>query len=241
MQTFLHRLADIRWVREDGGRLLNVVATFADHEIVQVCLAKGVDVNWEHPNGRTALIAAMWENRSRAPNNSYWLQFSDHINKQDPRTMAVRCAIVEVLLDHGADLNLCANFNDGFRRSPLICAACRGLDLAVEELIRRGVDCNGRIEFIRKPEPRRRRLASAFRRVSAEQEPENMVQSTSDLMCAALTERLSTLRFLLAYGACTSLVDEHGKTALEWASQLGCREIEQLLLEHDEALGRSLR
>ncbi|KAI3578582.1 ankyrin repeat-containing domain protein, partial [Fusarium oxysporum f. sp. albedinis] len=127
VQTLLQRLTDVCWAGEDGSKLLNLAAKWADREVVQVCLAKGVDVNWEDPSGNTALIEAILGYRGPTPTT----------------------------------------------------------------------------------EPRE--------------------------------GHLSTLRLLLAHGADTSLVDERGKTALEWASEKGHREIEQVLMEHDKALGRSLR
>jgi ankyrin repeat protein len=103
------------------------------------------------------------------------------------------------------------------------------------------IDCNASATAIRKPEPRRRLLSSAFRRVPTEQEPEHIVEGGSALFHATHRGYISTLRLLLAYDADTSLLDECGKTALEWASENRYREIEQLLMDHDESLGRSIR
>ncbi|KAF5535211.1 ankyrin repeat [Fusarium phyllophilum] len=245
VQTILHHVTDICWRGEDGGILLSLAVAFADHEIIQVCLAEGVDVNRKHPNGATALFEAMLEWGSGGPNtyyrySGYLRRDVNHRNKKSPTMIAGRLAIAAVLMDHGADVNVSADFNDDSQRPLLVAAASLGVDWAVQALIEYGADCNARAMVIRNPESTRRRFASVFRRVSNEQEPEDMAQGGSALIYAARWGYVSTLRLLLAHGADTSFVDEYGKTALEWALEFEHREIEQMLMEHDKAMGCSV-
>ncbi|KAG5769174.1 hypothetical protein H9Q72_003517 [Fusarium xylarioides] len=74
VQAFLRRLTDICWAGEDGRRLLSLAAEWADPEIVQMCLAKGVDVNCVDPYGNTALIEAILGYRGQTPALSGWPQ-----------------------------------------------------------------------------------------------------------------------------------------------------------------------
>ncbi|KAH7158358.1 ankyrin repeat-containing domain protein [Fusarium sp. MPI-SDFR-AT-0072] len=237
------RLTDICWVVEDGTRLLILATTIADYEIVQLCLAKGVDINWKHPNGTTALIEAILEHRSRDPTypDTCYLPLDACLeNKTNPIRIAERWAVVAALLDHGADVNLCAGFDDGPLCPPLVTAAGQGVNWAVEKLIDHGADCNTRAKVIDKPEPRSGLLSSLFGRILPQPEIESRIEGGSALIYAARAGNTSTLRLLLAYGADTGLLDEHGKTALEWAYANGYREIGQVLMGHDEALSRSL-
>ncbi|KLP17884.1 uncharacterized protein LW94_10750 [Fusarium fujikuroi] len=249
VHTILRHVTNICWAGEDGGRLLNVAAEWADHEIVQLCLAKGVDINWKHPNGGTALAGAILKDRGRSPAPFLTYLRLPHddrdIIKMQPGMIANKRAMVAVLLDHGADLNLSSESRDGSLRPPLVVAARQGLDWAVEELIKYGADCNARDMVRRKPEPRRHRLASAFRRTHIQEEPADLIHGGSALIYAFRSGQVSTVRLLLAYGANTSLVDENERTAFEWACAMAgfgrYDEIKQALMEHDEALGRSAR
>nr|AHC70698.1 ankyrin-like protein [Fusarium proliferatum] len=248
----LRHVTNIRWAGGDGGRLLNLAAEWADHEIVQLCLAKGADIDWKHPNGGTALVEAIMKDRSRSPSLSVTFRLPHNggvMTKMQSGMIANKRAMVAFLLDHGVDLNLGSEFRNGSLRPPLVVATGEGLDWAVEELIKYGVDCNARAMVRRKPEPREHRLDSAFRRTYIQPEPADLIQGGSALIYAVRSEQLSTVRLLLAYGANISLVDEHGRTALECACAMSrimpgigqSDEIKQVLMEHDEAMGRSAR
>ncbi|KAF5532799.1 NACHT ankyrin domain-containing protein [Fusarium mexicanum] len=256
VQTILQCLTDICWSGEDGSRLLILATKFADFEIVQLCLAKGVDVNWKHPNGTTALVQAILQHRNQGPAyidlveamiecrledltglDTYSLPVVDFLEDQEnPRRIAERLAVVAALLDHGADANLCADLEDGLC-PPLVAAACLGNNWAVEELLEHGADCNARAKTIGKSEPRNSLFSSLLGRILPQPEVESGIEGGSALIHAAQFGHVSTLRVLLAYGSDTGLVNEHGKTALECAFEKGHQEIEQVLMEHDEALG----
>ncbi|CVL05011.1 uncharacterized protein FMAN_13001 [Fusarium mangiferae] len=239
VQAFLQRLTDICWAGEDGRRLLNLAAKWADHEIVQLCLVEGVDVDWEDPYGNTALIEAILGYRGQTPAKEGWPLNGNPVNVHDPIIIAERRALVVALLDHGADPNIGGDFYSDLRVPPLLCAARQGLDWAVEELLFRGVDCNTRVEFIYRRGAIRRLLSSAFRGTPMDQGSKHMTEGGSALIFAVQGGHLSTSRLLIAHGADTSLADECGNTALDWASENDFLEIEQLLVEHDEALGGS--
>lgn len=248
VHTILRHVPDICWAGEDGGRLLNLAAEWTDHEIVQLCLKKGVNINWKHPNGGTALVESILKDQRRSPPGVYGthlrLPHDDRgIIKIQPGMIANIRAILVFLLDHGADLNLSSEFRDGSLRPPLVIAARQGFDWAIEELMKYGADCNTRAMVHRKPEPRKHRLASAFRRSHTQQEPEDLIQGGTALIYAVRSKQVSTVRLLLAYGADTSLVDENKRTAFEWACRMSgfgeYHEIKQVLREHDSAMGCS--
>ncbi|KAF5597816.1 NACHT ankyrin domain-containing protein [Fusarium pseudocircinatum] len=260
VQTFVQLLTDICWLGEDGSRLLILATNFGDFEVVQLCLAEGVDVNWKHPNGTTALIAAVIEHRSpgpaytpliecavdsriRDPTHPYTYYLpSDlfRVNLFDPSRIAERSAIVAILLHQGANVNLCADLQDGLY-PPLVVAAIVGVDFAIAELIEHGADCNVRSRFIRKPEPRSGLLSSLFGSILPQPEDDSTIEGGSALIQAARMGYVSTVRLLLAYGADADLVDEHGRTALECAFEKGHEEIQQVLMEHYETFGSSSR
>ncbi|KAF5644102.1 ankyrin repeat [Fusarium sp. NRRL 52700] len=224
VQTLLQHLTNVCWDGEDGGGLLCQAARFADSGIVQVCLAKGVDVNWKGPSGRTALIEALLGDRSQRAtdvDDSFLTRMPDVLPmmfKLNPTTLAERKAVVIVLLDHGADPNFGGDFEDGSRRPPLVCAASRGFDWAVKELIERGVDINARATFLRKPHQLRGiPLCPQFGHVPAQHTSVGALA----LFYASRGGHISTQRLLLAQGVDTSLLDECGKTVLEWASKSG--------------------
>lgn len=246
VHTILRHVPDICWAGEDGGRLLNLAAEWADREIVQLCLANGVDINWKHPNGGTALIEAILKDGSRilSAYGTFRLPHDDSdVVKMQPGMIANKRAMLVFLLDHGADINLSSEFRDGSLRPPLVVAARQGFDWAIEELMKYGADCNTRAMVHRKPEPRKHRLASAFRRSHTQKEPEDLIQGGTALIYAVRSGQVSTVRLLLAYGADTSLVDENKRTAFEWACRMSgfgeYHEIKQVLREHDSAMGRS--
>ncbi|KAG4259012.1 hypothetical protein FPRO03_13234 [Fusarium proliferatum] len=141
----LRHVTNIRWAGDDGGRLLNLAVEWTDHEIVQLYLAKGADIDWKHPNGGTALVEAIMKDRSRSPSLvvTFLLPHNGGVmTKMQLGMIANKRAMVAFLLDHGADLNLGSEFRNGSLRPPLVVAAGEGLDWAVEELIKYGVDCN---------------------------------------------------------------------------------------------------
>ncbi|KAF5664588.1 NACHT ankyrin domain-containing protein [Fusarium circinatum] len=159
VQTLLQHLTNVCWASGDGGGLLCQAARFADSQVVQVCLAKGVDVNWKGPSARTALIEALLGDRSQRATDvdGCFLTRVPYVLprmlKLNSTTLAERKAVVIVLLNHGADLDLSGDLEDGSRRPPLVCAASRGFDWAVKELIERGVDLNARATFLQLPLP----------------------------------------------------------------------------------------
>lgn len=198
------------------------------------------------------LVEAIMKDRSRSPSLSVTFRLPHNggvMTKMQSGMIANKRAMVAFLLDHGADLNLGSEFRNGLLRPPLIVAAGEGLDWAVEELIKYGVDCNARAMVCRKPEPREHRLDSAFRRTYIQPEPADLIQGGSALIYTVRSEQLSTVRLLLAYGSNIRLVDEHGRTALECACAMSrimpgigqSDEIKQVLMEHDETMGRSAR
>ncbi|KAF4432574.1 ankyrin repeat [Fusarium acutatum] len=187
VQAFLQRLTDICWAGEDGIRLLNLAAEWPDHEIVQMCLAKGVDVNCVDPYGNAALIDAILWYRGQTPIIEGWPQNGNLISVHESINTTDRRAVVVALLDHGTNPNIGGAFYNDFQVPPLLCAARQGLDWAVEELIGRGVDCNVRAEFIHRRGAIRRLLSSAFRGTPAKQGCKDMIEEGgSALIFAAL-------------------------------------------------------
>ncbi|KAF4503282.1 NACHT and Ankyrin domain [Fusarium agapanthi] len=127
--TLLNCVADICWGGEDGGRLLNLAPRFADCEMVAVCLTMGADVNWKHSNSRTALVEAVLGCNTLGPKASeiYVKNRPRYAYKKSPgMTVERRSAIVTFLLDHVADINLCAETYDGLLLPPLVATAIQG-------------------------------------------------------------------------------------------------------------------
>lgn len=132
---------------------------------------------------------------------------------------------VQLLIDYGADVNA----KDLFGLTALHLAACNGTYNILKILLRAKADCSVPIKFsycvpLKYPGAARCKIPH--------------LGGTTPLHLAAASNNIDCVKELIRYGADFNAVDEHGRTSLFIAAQLGFSEC--VLIHLREAVGRDI-
>ncbi|MEI8044967.1 MAG: ankyrin repeat domain-containing protein, partial [Verrucomicrobiota bacterium] len=213
VQLLLAHGAEVNPTNRHGGSPLGGAAYGGNKEIVELLLAKGAQVNSESEDG-TPLENAIYGCYTN------W-DFSDRCSV----SAASRRAVVELLLDHGAEVNYTNGIHMG-RGTPLGSAAGSGQKWLVELLLARGAQVNVRDFYGRTP------LMLAVERGYKDIVELLQAHNAEDtLFDAARVGDVETVKSLLDKNS--ELIrssDENGKTALHYAARFGKKDIVELLL-----------
>ena len=169
--------------------LKHVTNNYISPKIIKVLVQKGVEVNYQL-GGKTALFYAIEKNN---------------------------VAMVNALLENGADANICDNDMD----RPLIFAAKKGYLHLVKNLLDNGADIN-----VRKKDGMTALFCAVYD--NKEAQVDFLLRKKADpnisrndmktpLMEACDDGNTSLVKKLLLYGANVNLKDAEGKTAYDWA------------------------
>lgn len=281
LKSLLRCGADIiaNMIPQTDEPLVYIAARNKSQFVIDLLLENHACVDRKGSNGTTPLICTIMGFTPNAvhgkPSPQHGFDFymvSDGARFEPERGMhaAKQKDMMISLLQHGADVNLCAkvafyeetfvtsaywNIGSGIlprdgkvilNAPPLVCAAALGIDWVVGLLVVRGASCNSRAV-------KRHFRACSLRNHCTD--PECRSHHTEQQYChgkagsalvyAAQAGHLSTVQLLLSLGADTSIEDGFGLTALMWANIKEFRDIERLLKAHEEErvapLGRGFR
>ena len=133
---------------------------------------------------------------------------------------------VQLLIDYGADVNA----KDLFGFTALHLAACNGAHSILKLLLRARADCSAPLKFSYCV-PLKISVGTGCCKIPH-------LGGTTPLHLAAATNNVNCVKELIRYGADFNAVDEHGRTSLYVAAQLGYSEC--VLIHLKEAVGRDI-
>ena len=218
VKILLKHGADINLTTGDYGYTALMFASKYDHrKIVKILLENGADVNIQNRNGFTALIFASEHTNVQVVKMllDYKADVNIQENNGDTALTTSIChekpgtiTIVELLLEHGADVNLTIGGYTNY--SALMSASRRGFSKIVKMLLEHGADVNALSNF-----------------------GKTALMLTTDPIRGNDDDRAKTVKILLDYKADVNIQNnENGSTALMIASRFGYSTIVKMLLEH---------
>ncbi|KAL2674068.1 hypothetical protein Neosp_012514 [[Neocosmospora] mangrovei] len=235
-RLILERVAKIYTFRAFNTTTPLIEAAYrGDDEMVRLILDSGANLNPRKGQGVEALATAI----SMGHESTTRLLINRGVpvkGQYAPLNFAASSGyegMVQLLLEHGADVNLGGDeidTNQFIKMTPLVCAARYGRDGVVKLLLERGADANAKasVSF-------RLCWSGSISLKRAIWQYYRVEEVGSAVVYAARWGHTTTVKLLLDHGVDISIkdADAGGRTALDWAVRKRFREIEELLLEYN--------